>query len=51
MLYRSLKIQGKDVEYIRYPRASHEMSRSGEPPQRVDRLLRMVEFFERYIQH
>lgn len=51
MLYRSLKIQGKDVEYIRYPRASHEMSRSGEPWQRVDRLLRMVEFFERYIQH
>lgn len=51
MLYRSLKIQGKDVEYIRYPRASHEMSRSGEPTQRIDRLLRMVEFFERHIQH
>lgn len=50
MLYKALKIQGKPVEYIRYPRASHEMSRTGEPKQRIDRLLRMAEFFERYIQ-
>jgi dipeptidyl aminopeptidase/acylaminoacyl peptidase len=50
MLYKALKIQGKPVEYIRYPRASHEMSRTGEPKQRIDRMLRMAEFFERYIQ-
>lgn len=50
MLYKALKIQGKPVEYIRYPRASHEMSRSGEPKQRIDRMLRMAEFFERHIQ-
>lgn len=51
LLYKSLKIQGKPVEYVRYPRASHEMSRTGEPKQRIDRMLRMAEFFERYIQH
>jgi dipeptidyl aminopeptidase/acylaminoacyl peptidase len=50
MLYKALKIQGKPVEYIRYPRASHEMSRTGEPKQRIDRMLRMAEFFERHIQ-
>lgn len=50
MLYKALKIQGKPVESIRYPRASHEMSRTGEPKQRIDRMLRMAEFFERYIQ-
>ncbi len=49
MLYKSLKIQNKEVEYVRYPRASHEMSRSGEVLQRMDRILRIYEFFERYV--
>lgn len=49
MLYKALKIQEKPVEYVRYPRASHEMSRSGEVLQRMDRILRIHEFFERYI--
>lgn len=49
MLYKSLKILGKPVEYVRYPGASHELSRSGDPLQRMDRLLRLLEFMERYI--
>lgn len=49
MLYKSLKILEKPVEYIRYPRASHEMSRSGEVQQRMDRILRIYEYFERHI--
>ncbi|MFW5748774.1 MAG: prolyl oligopeptidase family serine peptidase [Chloroflexota bacterium] len=36
------------VEMIRYPRDGHELSRSGEPKHRVDRLTRMVEWFDRY---
>ena len=48
MLYRALKQQWKPVEYIRYPRAGHDLSRTGEPWQRLDRLLRIVEFFERH---
>jgi dipeptidyl aminopeptidase/acylaminoacyl peptidase len=49
MLYKSLKILGKPVEYLRYPGASHELSRSGDPLQRMDRLLRLLEFMERYV--
>jgi dipeptidyl aminopeptidase/acylaminoacyl peptidase len=44
-----LKILGKPVEYVRYPGASHELSRSGDPLQRMDRLLRFLEFMERYV--
>jgi len=49
MLYKSLKQLGRDVEYVRYPRATHELSRSGEPRQRLDTLVRYEEFFRRYI--
>ncbi len=48
MLYRSLKQMGRPVEYIRYPKVGHELSRSGPPQLRMDRLLRTIEFFERY---
>ena len=49
MLLRSLKVLGRDVEEVRYPRATHELSRSGEPRQRIDTLVRYEEFFRRYI--
>lgn len=49
MLYKSMKVIGCPVEYVRYPGASHEFSRSGDPKQRIDRLVRMDEFFQRFI--
>ncbi|GAB4035669.1 S9 family peptidase [Spirosoma gilvum] len=49
MMYKSLKILGRPVEYVRMPGATHELSRSGNVRQRIDRLLRIYEFFERYI--
>ncbi|HRG55103.1 MAG TPA: prolyl oligopeptidase family serine peptidase, partial [Lacunisphaera sp.] len=49
ILYKSLKQLGRDVEYVRYPRATHELSRSGEPAQRLDTLVRYEEFFRRHI--
>lgn len=49
MLYKSLKIMGKEVEYVRMPGGTHELSRSGNPRQRIDRMLRIYEFFERYM--
>lgn len=49
ILYKSLKQLGREVEYVRYPRATHEMSRSGEPRQRLDTLVRYEEFFRRYL--
>ena len=49
MLYKSLKVLGQPVEYARYPHATHELSRSGDPRQRLDRIVRFDEFFRRYI--
>lgn len=49
MLYKSLKILGRPVEYVRMPGATHELSRTGNVRQRIDRLLRIYEFFERYV--
>ena len=48
-LYKSLKVLGRPVEYVRYPNAGHDLSRSGDPQQRIDRLLRIYEFMERFI--
>lgn len=49
MMYKSMKLMGKEVEYVRMPGGTHELSRSGNPRQRIDRILRIYEFFERYI--
>ncbi|WP_437919688.1 prolyl oligopeptidase family serine peptidase [Sphingobacterium sp. LRF_L2] len=49
MLYRSLKLLGKPVEYVRHPGAGHEVTRSGDNRQRIDQMLRTYEFFERYL--
>ncbi len=38
------------VEFWRYPRDGHELSRSGEPRHRVSRLETMVGWFDRYCQ-
>ena len=49
ILYKSLKILDRPVEYVRYPNSGHELSRSGDPQLRMDRLLRIYEFMERFI--
>jgi len=48
MMYRALKELNREVEYVRYPDAGHDLSRTGDPKQRMDRILRIIEFFERY---
>ena len=49
MLYKSLKVLGRDVEYVRHPGATHELTRSGNNRQRIDQMLRTYEFFARYL--
>lgn len=49
MMYRALKVLNRPVEYIRYPEAGHDLSRTGAAHQRLDRLLRMIEFMKRYV--
>ena len=48
MMFKALKIMGRPVEYLRYPAVGHELTRSGPPNQRMDHMLRIIEFFERY---
>jgi len=48
-LYKSLKVLGRTVEYVRHPGATHELTRSGNNRQRIDQLLRTWEFFDRFI--
>lgn len=49
MLYKSLKVLNKEVEYVRHPGASHEITRSGNNRQRIDQMLRTYEYFTRFI--
>jgi len=51
MLYKSLKVLGRPVEYVRHPGGTHELTRSGNNRQRIDQMLRTMEFFERFIKH
>ncbi len=49
MLYKTLKVLNKEVEYVRHPGASHEITRSGNNRQRIDQMLRTYEYFSRFI--
>lgn len=48
-VYKSLKVLGRPVEYVRHPGGTHELTRSGNNRQRIDQMLRAWEFFERYL--
>jgi dipeptidyl aminopeptidase/acylaminoacyl peptidase len=48
-LFVALRRLGRVAELVRYPRDGHELSRSGEPRHRVDRLDRIVDWFDRYV--
>ena len=47
-LYLALRSFNQVVELIRWPREGHELSRSGEPKHRVERIKRIVQWFDRY---
>ncbi len=47
-LYLALRSFKKVVELIRWPREGHELSRSGEPKHRVERIRRIVQWFDQY---
>lgn len=49
MMYRSLKVLDRPVEYVRHANATHEITRSGNNRQRMDQMLRTYEFFERWL--
>jgi len=51
MFYLFLKKNDVDTRLVRYPREGHELSRSGEPGHVVDRIERIVRWFDGYNDH
>ncbi|HKS05990.1 MAG TPA: S9 family peptidase [Gemmatimonadaceae bacterium] len=49
MWYMSLKVLNVPAEIVRYPRSTHELSRSGEPWLLVDRLGRLRQWFTHWL--
>ncbi|MEO6805610.1 MAG: S9 family peptidase [Edaphobacter sp.] len=47
--FRALKYRHIDTVMVRFPRESHELSRSGEPWHRVERLENIVNWFDKYL--
>ena len=48
-LFTMLRLLGKEVEMLRFPAESHELSRSGSPLHRVQRFEAILEWFDRYL--
>ena len=49
-MFRALKYLKRPVVMIRFPGESHELSRSGKPWHRVERLQHSVAWFDKYLQ-
>ncbi len=47
--FMALKKQGVPVEFMRYPRSTHDLSRTGEPWLLVDRLARLRQWFSYWL--
>jgi dipeptidyl aminopeptidase/acylaminoacyl peptidase len=48
-LFTLLRLLGKEVEMVRFPGESHELSRSGSPLHRVVRFETILDWFDRYL--
>ncbi len=49
MMFRALKYLRKPVVMVRFPNESHELSRSGQPWHRVERLQHIVGWFDKWL--
>ena len=49
-MFRALKFLKKPTVMVRFPDESHELSRSGKPWHRVERLQHIVAWFDKYLQ-
>jgi acetyl esterase/lipase len=48
-MFGALRLLGKTVELVRFPEESHDLSRSGRPDRRVERLRRITGWYERFL--
>jgi dipeptidyl aminopeptidase/acylaminoacyl peptidase len=49
-MFRALKYLKRPVVMVRFPGESHELSRSGKPTHRVERLEHVVAWFDKWVQ-
>lgn len=49
-MFGALRLLGKPVELVRFPGESHDLSRSGRPDRRVERLRRITDWFQEHLQ-
>jgi dipeptidyl aminopeptidase/acylaminoacyl peptidase len=49
-MFRALKYLHRPVVMVRFPDESHELSRSGKPWHRIERLQHIVNWFDKYLQ-
>jgi len=48
-LFAALKVLGVPTEFVRFPGENHELSRSGKPKHRKERLEHMARWFKKYL--
>ena len=48
-MFGAMRLLGKTVEMVRFPEESHDLSRTGRPDRRVERLRRIASWYERYL--
>ncbi|MBB4823603.1 dipeptidyl aminopeptidase/acylaminoacyl peptidase [Sporosarcina luteola] len=48
-LYITLKSMGKETEFVRFPDADHNLSRTGTPNLRIERLNEITSWFAKYL--
>ncbi len=48
-LFVVMRLLGKEVEFVRFPGESHELSRAGSPIHRVQRFEVLLDWFDRYL--
>jgi dipeptidyl aminopeptidase/acylaminoacyl peptidase len=49
VMFRALKYLKKPVVMVRFPEETHELSRSGKPHHRVERLRHILNWFDKYL--
>jgi dipeptidyl aminopeptidase/acylaminoacyl peptidase len=48
-LFVALRVLGRTVEYVLYPEESHVYQAAGRPDRRIDRMTRMLGWFDRFL--
>ena len=49
VMFTTLRLLGKEVELVRFPGESHELTRAGSPVHRVQRFELVLEWFDRFL--